>query len=151
MAVRVARGWAVAAAPCLPQTVDREAKGAPAIRSPPWVTMGDAAVSAETVVGLMTPVVVDAAAAIGKVARNVRRRMAGLSSGDARHHSRGRPASSPPPDGLFGPAELGEFGLSQGALADGEELVELWRLFDRAGQHGVRLSPVMDLMLKEMQ
>jgi hypothetical protein len=63
----------------LPHTVEREAKGAPAIRSPPWVTVGDAAASAEAVEVLMTPVVVDAAAAIGKVARKVRRRMAGLS------------------------------------------------------------------------
>src|SRR5205823_3147125 len=38
MAVWVARGWAVAAAPCAPHTAEREAKLAPVIRSPPWMS-----------------------------------------------------------------------------------------------------------------
>ena len=34
MPIRVAVGWAVAAAPCMPHTVDRPANDAPVIRSP---------------------------------------------------------------------------------------------------------------------
>ena len=76
MAARVAKGWAVAAAPCAPQTVEREAKLAPAMRSPAWMSAADgAAADAAVIAGLDA---VEAAAATGRVARNVRRRMGSL-------------------------------------------------------------------------
>src|SRR5665213_514551 len=79
MAVSVARGWAVAAAPCTPHAAEREAKLAPAMRSPPWISgraRPRSVVSAPVTDG--APAV--AAAATGSEARKVRRRMA--ASGD---------------------------------------------------------------------
>src|SRR5579863_5144155 len=70
-----------------------------------------------------------------------------------RAHSadRGRLRRISAPDRLFRPAEGGEFPGSQRSLTRGEKLVELRRANRSPAQHGVSLSPVMDLMLEQVQ
>ena len=74
MAASVASGCAVAAAPCRPQAAEREAKVAPSIRSP-------ACTSGRSRLGFSAREVAWAAvanaAAAGRAARKVRRRMQG--------------------------------------------------------------------------
>src|SRR5262249_24891690 len=54
------------------------------------------------------------------------------------------------PDSFLGPAELIEFAGPQRRLSDCEKLVELRRRHPRAGEHGMRLAAMMDLMLEQM-
>jgi hypothetical protein len=55
------------------------------------------------------------------------------------------------PDFAFLEAERGEIHGPQGRILGHEILVELGRWLGRAGQHGVGLAAVMDLVLEEVE
>lgn len=54
-------------------------------------------------------------------------------------------------DPLFGEAQLGKIGRAQVRLVRAEELVELRRDLGRAGEHGVRLTTMVDPVLEDVR
>ena len=55
-----------------------------------------------------------------------------------------------PPHGFFGPTKTVELSDSKRRFCSRKKFVELWRLDNCSGEHGVRLTTMMNLMLEEM-